>query len=76
MNIFELVLCSTPVRRGRKWIWGKVCHFTWGYHFNKGIASKRELEQGQVAEPQQMEDLQQVDLLYIVSMEAGIPGSP
>lgn len=35
-----------------------------------------ELEQGQLAEPQQMEDLQQVDLLCVVSMEAGIPGSP
>lgn len=33
-----------------------------------------ELGQGQVAKPQQMEELQQVDLLCIVSMEAGIPG--
>lgn len=24
------ILCSIPARRGRKQIWGKVCHFTWG----------------------------------------------
>lgn len=34
------------------------------------------MEQGQAAEPQQMEGLQHMDLLCMVSMEAIIPGSP
>lgn len=55
---------------------GKGVPFYLGIPFIKGVAGKVELEQCQVAEPQQMEDLQQEDLLYIVSMEAGIPRSP
>lgn len=42
----------------------------------EGISGTGELEQGWVAKPQQMEGLQPVDLLCIVGMEAGIPGSP